>query len=181
MGKIKNFYIVKTLKMKNKSRKKIWLFMMIICVYSLSFPFMAIAADDDEMEIDGFNILPTLKDKDIDEVDEAIDEIWATWWQVMDTYRDKADQFSLSQQMASWIMNRNTIMNYLVFVIKFLSQLWLTVWTGFIIFAGYKYMISLWNSTQTSNQTIKNAIIWIVIVIFSYAIMKSLTSIVWLS
>ena len=49
--------------------------MMLICIYSLSFPFITIAVNDDEMEVDGFNILPTLKDEDIDEVNAAIDQI----------------------------------------------------------------------------------------------------------
>jgi hypothetical protein len=72
-------------------------------------------------------------------------------------------------------------MNYMVHIIQFLSQLGLVVWTIFIMYAGYKYIISVLNSQKTPSSTIKNAIIWILIIIFSYAIMRILTSFIWLT
>jgi hypothetical protein len=83
-------------------------------------------------------------------------------------------------QLASGIMNRDTIMKYLEFIVKFLSQLWMAVWVIFIMFAWYKYMVSIFNWQKTWAGTIKNAIIWVIIVIFSYAILKTLTSLVWI-
>jgi hypothetical protein len=78
-------------------------------------------------------------------------------------------------------MTWNTIMDYLVFVVKFLSQLWLLVGVVFIIYAWYQYMLSVFKNSWTPSKTVKNAIIWVLIVVFSYAIMKTLTSIIWIS
>ena len=133
-----------------------------------------------DIEVD-YYIIPKIEDKEISEIQEATEEIWKAWWSVMETYREKAENLTVPQQWNSWIMTRDAIMKYLVFVIKFLSQFWLVVWAGFIMYAGYKYMISVFNSNRTSPDMVKNAIIWVIIVVFSYAIMKTLTSIAWLS
>lgn len=158
-----------------------WLtiFTLIFSIFSLSIN-TSIA---DDLVVDGFNIIPELSDDEISDVNDAITKIWFKWWMVQETYREIAAHpgFTTSEQLASWIMNRDTIMNYLVFVIKFLSQLWLLVWTIFIIYAWYKYMVSVFESWKTPSSTIKNAIIWVLIIIFSYAIMRILTSIVWLT
>ena len=157
-----------------------WLtiFTLIFSIFSLSIN-TSIA---DDLVVDGFNIIPELSDDETKEANEKIDEIWKVWWHVMEKYRQVAsNDFNTSQQLATWVMNRDTLMNYLVFVIKFLSQLWLLVWTIFIIYAWYKYMVSVFESWKTPSSTIKNAIIWVLIIIFSYAIMRILTSIVWLT
>ena len=114
-----------------------------------------------------------------------IKEIWSEWWKVMDKYREKAEELDedAGEQLAIWIMSWNTILNYLVFVVQFLSQLWLLVWVMFIMYAWYKYMVSVFVGWKTNNapEMLKNAIIWVIIVIFSYAIMKTLTSFIWIS
>lgn len=161
--------------MKNKTWKKIWLFILLL-VWIFSFPFYTNA-----QSIDWIQIIPELEDDELTEVQQAVAEIWQTWWSVMDTYKKKAVELTTEQQLASWIMNRDTIVNYLVYVIKFLSQLWIVIGVVFIMYAWYKYMISIFNWFKTPSTTIKNAIIWVIIVIFSYAIMKILTSLVWLS
>ena len=150
---------------------------------SLSFiPLFANAADSD-LEVDWFEIMPKLKPEDVTTVNEKIKEIWSVGWEVRERYNETAESedFKTSHQIASWIMNRDTLMNYLVFIVQFLSQLWILVWAIFIMYAGYKYMLSVVNKWKVSSSTLRNAIIWIIIVIFSYAIMKILTSIIWLS
>jgi hypothetical protein len=136
---------------------------------------------NNDLEVDWFNILPELSETAIDDANNAIYKVWYEWGHVRENYNDIADKIWTSEQIASWIMNRDTIMNYLVFIVKFLSQLWLFVWFGFIIYAGYTYMLSIFNWNQAKFGTVKNAIIWIIIVIFSYAIMKTLTSIIGIS
>lgn len=165
--------------MNLKKLKKIWLSCLILAwVFGFS---LHIYAQNNDLQVDWFNIIPELSDSQLNEAENAIVEVWKNWWKVMDTYREKADELSTSQQLATWIMNRDTIMDYLVFIVKFLSQLGLTIWAWFIIYAGYKYMTSVFNWWKTSPDMVKNAIIWILIVIFSYAIMKTFTSIAWLS
>ena len=152
-------------------------FIIFSCLFINNYIFAAWDIDVD------YHIIPKITSKEISEIQKATEEIWRTWWSVMSTYKKKADELANSpaQQLNSWIMNRDTIMKYLVFVIKFLSQIWLVIWVGFIMYSGYKYMINVftWNSIDKS--MVPNAIIWVIIIIFSYAIMKTLTSIVWLS
>ena len=138
-------------------------------------------ANDEELDVEGFEIMPKLTWWQIDKENQAISGISSAAWEVRNRYNEEAKNLKTSEQIASWIMNRNTIMNYLVFVVKFLSQLWLLVWAWFIMYAWYKYMLSVFSWWKTPSSTLKNAIIWVVIVIFSYAIMKILTSIIWLT
>ena len=161
--------------MKIKKLKKIWFLITLF----ISLPIFIYAQND--IEIEGFQIIPELESEEIKKVDDAIEKIGKQWWHVLDTYNKVASEMSTSEQLASWVMNRDTIVNYLVYVIKFLSQLWIVVGVVFIMYAWYKYMVSVFAWWKTPSSTIKNAIIWIIIVIFSYAIMKILTSLVWLS
>lgn len=161
--------------MRNKTWKKIWLLILLL-VWIFGFSFYTNA-----QSIDGIQIIPELEDEEIEEINEAIDRIGKTGGKVREKYNAAASGMSTSQQIASWIMNRDTLVNYLVYVVKFLSQLWIVVGVVFIMYAWYKYMISVFAWWKTPTSTIKNAIIWVIIVIFSYAIMKILTSLVWLS
>ena len=154
-----------------------------ILAFAIAFVFMpAITnADNEELEVDWFDIMPRLKPEEVADVNQKIKEIWSEGWKVWENYNKNASWMTTSQQIASWIMTRNTILNYIVFIVKFLSQLWLLVWAWFIMFAWYKYMVSLFTWGKAPSSTLKNAIIWIIIVIFSYAIMRILISIIWLA
>lgn len=138
-------------------------------------------ADNEELDINWFDIMPKLKEEEIGNVNKAIKEIWSQGWKVWENYNKNASGMTTAEQIASWIMTRNTILNYIVFIVKFLSQLWLLVWAWFIMFAWYKYMLALFTWGKAPSSTLKNAIIWIIVVIFSYAIMRILTSIIWLT
>ena len=153
---------------------------LVIAMAFIIFPTIT-NANDEELDVEGFEIMPKLTWWQIDKVNQAISWISSSAWEVRKRYNEEAKNLKTSEQIASWIMNRNTIMNYLVFVAKFLSQLWLLVWAWFIMYAWYKYMLSVFSWWKTPSSTLKNAIIWVIIVVFSYAIMKILTSIIWLT
>ena len=164
-----------------KNITKIWIIISFIIFNIIVIPHN-IYAQNNDLKVDWFNIMPELTEKEINSGNEAVATIWKTWWNVWYEYNKAASGLSTSQQIATWIMNWDTIMNYLVFIVQFLSQLWLVVGFGFIMYAGYKYMLSVFSWWKwASNTPIKNAIIWIIIVIFSYAIMKTLTSIIGIS
>ena len=166
-----------------KKKLSIWtIATSIFAVVLMFFPTIT-TADSNELEVDWFEIMPKLTPEEIVDVNTKIQEIWEAPWHVREKYNETANStwFTTQKQIASWIMNRDTIMNYIVFIVKFLSQLWLLVWAWFIMYAWYKYMISVFNWQKTGFSTLKNAIIWVIIVIFSYAIMKILTSIIWLT
>lgn len=168
---------------KMKKNLLIWITTALTLAMSVLFIPATTFADDDELDVEWFEIMPKLDEEETTAVNTAIQEIWSSWWHVREIYNATANStgFTTKEQLASWIMNRDTIMNYIVFVIKFLSQLWLLVWAWFIMFAWYKYMLSVFGWWKTASSTLKNAIIWVIIVIFSYAIMKILTSIIWLT
>ena len=167
--------------MTKKLIKKIWITITFIIFNAICFPLFIFAKDD--LEVKWFNILPELTSGQVSNVNKKIEEIWQTWWNVWKAYNEATswNKLSTQEQIASWIMNRDTLMDYIVFVVKFLSQLGLTVGMWFIMYAWYKYMLSVFNGWKTPTETIKNAIIWVIIVIFSYAIMKTLTSLIWIS
>lgn len=133
----------------------------------------------DNTEIQGYTILPEIDASEASQLTEVVSWVWAEWWKVMEIYTKQADarSWDIEKQLATWIMTRDTLINYLVYVVKFLSQLWLAVWAWFIIYAWYTYMLSVFNWWKAKPEVIKNAIIWVIIVIFSYAIMKTLTAI----
>ena len=162
-----------------KKKLTIWIITSIFTIPLACFPMFTNA--DSDLDVDWFEIMPKLSWWQITEVNEAIKEIWGKGWEVWKTYNSKADKLKTSEQIASWIMNRDTLMNYLVFIVQFLSQLWILVWACFIMYAWYKYMLSVFSWWKTASSTLKNAIIGVIIVIFSYAIMRILTSIIWLT
>lgn len=160
--------------------RKTWIFLIMWFLSVFVMPYSVLAQD---LEVDGFNIMPELTQGEVGIVNEKITTIWSEWWHVWEKYNKVAEDksFTTSQQIASWIMNWDTILNYLVFVVQFLSQLWLVVGVVFIMYAGYGYMLSVFKGWKVPTETVKNAIIWVIIVIFSYAIMKTLTSFIGLS
>lgn len=156
-------------------------FIKVLVIWLFSFFVVScgvMAADPDPID---FTIIPEIKEESIDRLNVEIEEIWSVWWYVWDNYNDAADRIPTSEQIASWIMNWETILNYLVFVVQFLSQLWLAVGVLFIMYAWYKYMVSVFNGGKLPTETVKNAIIWVIVVIFSYAILKTMTSLIWIS
>lgn len=162
--------------MKKMFRKIVWASAILISCWFL----LPISAYADDMDVE-FTILPALEDGEITETNDKIKKIWEEWWKVNENYVATAKELKLPQQLNSWIMNWDTILDYLAYIVKFLSQLWLVVWVVFIMYAWYKYMVSVFTWWKPSSKAVKNAIIWVIIVIFSYAIMKTLTSIIWLS
>ena len=154
----------------------IWAFTVLIFCWFL----LPINSYADDMDVE-FSILPALEEENIETINQKIDDIWKEWWKVNEKYVKAASGLKLQEQLNSWIMNWNTILDYLAYIVKFLSQLWLVVWVVFIMFAWYKYMTSVFTWWKPSSNMVKNAIIWVIIVIFSYTIMKTLTSIIWLS
>lgn len=156
--------------MRQKTFKHIKLVILWICLFVA--PFYVNAQEEN---------LHQLNEEEIDHVNSRIDIIWKEWWNVRTNYRLAVKELSLSERFAAWTFTRDDIPLLLSLIVGFLSELWLVVWVIFIIYAWYKYMISIFNWLQTPTSAIRNAIIWVLIVIFSYAILKTLTSLVWIT
>ncbi len=95
---------------------------------------------------------------------------------VRDTYNKKVESLSTAEQIASGVMDRDTILDYGVYILRFLSQAGLLVGALMFIYTGYQYIMSVINwSGEPSKKYIQQAIYGILVIIFSYAIMRILT------
>ncbi|PIE00094.1 MAG: hypothetical protein CSA81_14110 [Acidobacteria bacterium] len=80
-------------------------------------------------------------------------------------------------QLLSGVMTRGTILCYAEYLVKFISQLGILVGAIMIIFAGYEYAMYVFNDgIGQANQKLKYAIIGVVVIVFSFAIMKIVTT-----
>mgnify|MGYP003426113770 FL=1 len=52
---------------------------------------------------------------------------------------------SVGDQLASGIMSRDTLLDYLVYLIRFISQIGILIGAVQIIIAGYKYAVAVFN------------------------------------
>ena len=98
----------------------------------------------------------------------------APWW-VSATFagwNNAWDAFS------SWVFSWDSVFDFFRYVAKTLSQIWLVVWAAMIVYAGYKYAtwVFTWDATKWWQDAVKWAIYWVLIIIFSYAIMRLLIS-----
>lgn len=143
-----------------------------------------------------FELLPEATDTDATKT--AVDALWnpnnsRNFWEL---YNQKARELGtteekkwlfkrrvvinecggLGNQFASWIMNRDTILCLASQVVRFVSNMALVVWALMIVYAGYMYATSVFSGENVNKGTeaIKFAIIGIVIIIFSYAILNLL-------
>lgn len=109
---------------------------------------------------------------------QQVKEIWKEWGKVWEKYEVNAQamEADLWWQFATWIMTWNTLINYARYLVNFMSQMALVMWALMIVYAWYLFWMWVYLSdTQKWKSAIKNALIWVFIVIFSYAIMKILT------
>jgi len=117
-------------------------------------------------------------------VTEAVREVGVGTggWTVWDRYNQQADGLSnnLGDQFASGIMTWNTLIQYIVYLVRFLSQLALVIGAVMIVYAGYIYATGIFSSSgdgaAEGNKAIKYAIEWVVVVASAYALMRILTS-----
>lgn len=113
-------------------------------------------------------------------IQDDIQEVWSQGWHVIDRYNQIASDpdRELGEELASGIMNRDTLLDYVVYLIRFISQLGILIWAIMIIIAGYKYATAIFTGGEPSwaNDNIKNAIIGVVVIASSYAFMKILTA-----
>lgn len=102
---------------------------------------------------------------------EKVKEV-SSWGNVWKIYRRIVDEEDMSvwDQLASGIMNRDTILNYCVYIAKFLWEIALLAWAVAIIFLWYKKITK--NIFWDTPKWILLVIIWLLIIIFAYAIIK---------
>lgn len=148
-------------------------FLLAIMVYTaVLLPISTFAQTPND-----FEIIP--KSTDQSTVDAAVSGVWSQGWNVRNNYNTQAEKLtSVGDQLASGILTRDTLLNYVVYLVRFLSQIGLVIGVLMIIYAGYLYASSVFNPANMSKgkSAITNAIIGVLVVAFSYAIIKLLTS-----
>ncbi len=121
-----------------------------------------------------FEVIPEARNPSIG---QTVTDIWV-WWEVWDKYKDKSQDGSLSlwDQFASWIMTWDTILDYAVYLVKFIWQLALLVWALWIIYFGYvKATWSLsWEATPMNK--LWHVVVGILAISFAYVIVKMVWS-----
>ena len=153
----------------------------VLKVFTVILTIITIFLSQTNATEENLSIVPKLSEEEVGHTNRRINFLWSKWWEFWKNYLLASDDLSFFERLASWILTRDDIPNLMILVVKFLSQLWLVVWVIFIMYAGYKYMISVFNWGKVPSSAIKDAIVWVIIVIFSYAIMRFLTSIIWLT
>lgn len=128
---------------------------------------------------DDFEIVP--KAKDPAQVESSVDLVGSNGGSVWKNYNQEAKKMNqmskVGDQLSSGIMTWDTLIYYVVYLIRFISQVWLLIWWIMIIYAWYLYATTIfgWDAGKWKS-AIKNAIIWTLVTAFSYAIMKILTA-----
>lgn len=96
----------------------------------------------------------------------------SVWWHVLEEQRNlvKSGNMTLWEQLASWIMSRDTILDYCVYLVKFVWELALLAWALAIIFLWYKRITK--NIFWEAPKGLTMIVIGILVVIFAYVIVK---------
>lgn len=98
---------------------------------------------------------------------------------VNDRYNEQAkdilDDWDIWLAFETGVMNWDILLSYVAYVIRFINQLWILIWSIMILYAGYQFATSIfWWNVSNWKTAIKNAIIWIIVIVFSFAIWKGL-------
>ncbi len=152
--------------------------LLLACTMSIA-PLMTFATD--------FEVIPEANSKNLGgEVDCVA---WTTTTgcatkgkTVRDRYNnqskiyDNARKPDLWASFATGIFSRNSVLEYIIYIVKFISEIGLVIGAGMIIYAGYKYASAVFSGKSPSFSMVKDAIIGVLVIIFSYAIIKALSA-----
>ncbi len=150
---------------------------LLICMFSiLPFFHLPITFADNS----AWTIIPEWSGNKASNISQ---KIWWKWseWKVWENYNKASKNISVWNAFASWVFSWDTIFSFLKHIAKVLSEIWLVIGAGMIIYAGYKYASGVFTGDASKwwKDAIKWAIYGVLIVIFSYAIMKILLAMFW--
>lgn len=132
-----------------------------------------------QSEPNNFFIIPESELSD-QEISDKVQNVWSQWGQVRDRYNKQAQGTSVWDQLASGIMTWDTLLDYVVYIVRFLSQIGLLIGAAMIIYAGYLYATSVFSGSDSGvgkwKEAVGKAIIGVVVIASAYAIMRILTT-----
>ena len=137
------------------------LFISILWIWTL-FAWVSLAAEQAS-----FSIIP--EPETSESASNIVNDVAKSWGHVRENYRKNAQWRSLGTQLASGVMTWDTILDYAVYLMKFLWQLALLAWAIMIIYLWYEKAIKpLFGSAWK----LWHIILWILVVTFAYVIIK---------
>ncbi len=101
-------------------------------------------------------------------------EIWTVWSRYNKKLNSEPNEIDIGSQFKTWIFSWNSIKLYAWYIIRFLLQMALLIGAVMIIVAGYKYATAVYKWSDPWKKDILNAIVGVLIVISSFAIIKIL-------
>lgn len=143
--------------------KKIIVSVVFMFVFMVSFTF----AQDGQA---AFEIIPSSTSDVWNKVNQV-----AQWGKVRENYKNisQSNTLWLWEQFASGIMNWDTIIDYVAYLAKFLGQLALLAWAVCFIIFWYKKATE---HLKWSWSNLGKIITWLLVVIFSYVIIRIIRS-----
>lgn len=155
-------------------------FLLLAIVFTLSS--LSLITNATQHTSNYLHIIPeTETDNDYD--DKAASIVKLVWdddgRSVNDRYNEQAkdilDDWDIWLAFETGVMNWDILLSYVAYVIRFINQLWILIWSIMILYAGYQFATSIfWWNVSNWKTAIKNAIIWIIVIVFSFAIWKGL-------
>lgn len=168
--------------MKNSIRRTS--FFLLLSWILFFFGWVPVSATPNNLHIIPENLKDGSAGEWKEQAKEDVNYVWnaTSWGTAIERYTEKAKEIekeeNIGRAFQTWIMGRNTLIQYVVYLMKFLSQLGLLIWGIMILYAGYLYATTIFGMGDPSKakSAIKNAIIWVIVVVASYAILRGLTS-----
>lgn len=155
-------------------------FLLLAIVFTLSS--LSLTTNATQHTSNYLHIIPeTETDNDYD--DKAASIVKLVWdddgRSVNDRYNEQAkdilDDWDIWLAFETGVMNWDILLSYVAYVIRFINQLWILIWSIMILYAGYQFATSIfWWNVSNWKTAIKNAIVWIIVIVFSFAIWKGL-------
>jgi len=161
--------------------KKTSILAILLVLSCLSFPTFSQGVENTENNL---HIIPQSSENNDAFAEEMVWKVsWTNWdkkWSLIDRYNEAAkaidEKWDIWVSFKTWIMSRDSLIKYIVYLMRFINQLGLLIWSLMILYAGYQYawvIFKYWDPTK-GKTAIKNAVIWILVIIFSYAIWRGL-------
>lgn len=167
----------------NKSKK------FLFCIYVLFVGFFAIgdiALATQDTDILSLKIVPTSKDattmnslvmrqkwQDADGTPLTNDNAWFRYKYENSTKQLQANK-DLWSEIQWWFINFGTILTFLTYLIRLISNVAIVAGAFFVIKWGYEYALQTFGGKAKTTEYIKNVVIGIFIMSFSYGVIKIL-------
>lgn len=150
---------------------------IVVMIPLLAGVFGVVAPSTTHAQADkAFELIPAPKKPYAD----TVDKLTKPWVEFREEYNKAGDGYNrgkrdLGAAMGSGIITWDTILTLLTQIIKFVANASLVIGAAMFIYAGYLYVtaVYMWEAqTSKANEAIKDAVIGVVLVIFSYAIQR---------